>query len=216
LAHHFIELGKKLGIKVSCVSTFGEQPVGRAMGPALEAREALNTLLTGRGPVDLIEKASIVAGMLFEFKGFKNPQQMASDIITSGKAGKKLKQIIAAQGGNPNIKPEDIPIGPCVAKLKAACSGKVWWISNHALVHICREAGAPKAKGAGVYLYKKVGDAVKKGDVLMEIYSENTFKLNRALNAASQHYIIGIGDKYDMMLARIPEEKYAKRFILER
>jgi len=65
LARDFIELGRRLDMRVHCAVTFGEQPIGYAIGPALEAREALSTLM-GEGPVDLIDKATSLAGILFE------------------------------------------------------------------------------------------------------------------------------------------------------
>lgn len=215
LANNFIELGKRVGIKVSCLSSFGEQPIGYAMGPALEAREALQTLLAGKGPYDLVEKACVLAGTLLRYKK-KDGMGMARKILSSGMAGKKIKEIISAQGGDQKIRPGDIPVGPRCAVVKAACPGKVWWVSNNAMVHICREAGAPKDKGAGILLKKKLGDSVKKGETLFEIYSEKPFKLSRALQAAAKHEIMGIGEKYDVVLARIPEEKHEKHFILER
>jgi len=216
LANRFIELGRRLGIQVSCVSTFGEQPLGHTMGPALEAREALQTVLEGRGSYDLIDKVVHIVEALFKLKGIKNPGAAAYQILSSGKAAKKLKEIIAAQGGNPRIKPEDIPLGEHCLKVRSVTGGKVWWISNHSMVRIAREAGAPKNKGAGIYLHKKLGDRVKKGDVLFEVFAEKNYKLNRAMSLASKLDIMGVGEKFDMVLARMPEEKHEKMFMLER
>lgn len=79
-----------------------------ALGPALEAQEALTTL-TGGGSSDLREKAVSLAGLLFEMVGQENGRQKAIEIIDSGKAEKKMREIIEAQGGNPNVKIKDIP-----------------------------------------------------------------------------------------------------------
>jgi AMP phosphorylase len=217
LGKKFIELGKKLGIKVECVSTMGEQPIGYGIGPALEAREALQTAITGRGPEDLIEKVAHLSSVLFDFKGMRNSEQKAREIIRSGKTGRKLRQIIEAQGGNPNIKPDDIPIGDRVIRIKSPTSGKVFWINNSSIARIAREAGAPKNKGAGILLHKKLNDVVKKGEVLFEIFAEKTYKLNRALKVSEDLNIMGIGKEYEMVLAEIPEEEERKKyFILER
>ncbi len=216
LAGQFIELGKKLGINVACVSTYGEQPIGCAVGPALEAREALRTVERGDGPPDLVDKVIHLAGALLAFKGIKRPETTARYILKSGKANKKLREIIEAQGGDAKIKVEDVPVGQRHVKIKANCAGRVWWINNHAIAGLAREAGAPKDKGAGILLRKKLGDPVKIGDTLFEIFAEKDFKLNRTLKLAEQLDIIGIGERYEMILAKIPEERHKKFFILER
>jgi AMP phosphorylase len=218
LANQFIELGKKLRMKVSCISTFGEQPIGHGIGPALEAREVLTSMANFRLlPRDLLEKVSKLAGELFEFAHLKNPDSIAYDIIRSGKAEKKLREIIAAQGGDPNIKPSDIPVGQKKVTIKASQPGKVWWINNAAVIEVARAAGAPKDKGAGILLHKKIGDTVKKGDTLFEIYAEKAQKLNRSLRIGQKLDFMGVGKKLSMVMAEIPHEEKAKKyFILER
>ncbi len=217
LGRSFVELGKKLGIRVDCVSSFGEQPIGYGIGPALEAREALTTALTGKGPRDLIEKVSHLASVLFDFNRNRNSKQKAMDIIRNGKMGKKFLEIIEAQGGNPRIKPEDLPVGDKVVKIKSNRNGKVFWFNNASIARIAREAGAPKDKGAGILLHKKLNDKVRKGETLFEIYAEKNYKLDRALELSKELNIIGIGKDYEMVLAEIPEEEeHRKYFILER
>jgi AMP phosphorylase len=217
LGKSFIELGKKLGIKVECASTFGEQPLGYAIGPALEAREALRTLLTGKGPDDLVGKVVHLGSVLLDFKRVKNSKQKMYDSIRSGKAGEKMREIIEEQGGNPNVKPEDVPVGSDTVKIKSSRSGKVLWLNNNAIRAIARSAGAPKDKGAGILLYKKLNDPVKKGETLFEIYTEKSYKLERALRDAKNLNVVGVGKSYEMVLAEIPEEEeHRKYFILER
>ncbi len=218
LANKFVQLGRKLGMRVECVSTFAEQPIGFAVGPALEAREALQTLKSGRGPSDLVDKATTLAGVLLEFAGAKNGKKAALDILKSGKAYKKLKEIIEAQGGNPEIRNDDILVGRKIAEVKSNRSGHVLWISNKAVDIIAREAGAPKDKGAGVYFKKKLGDKVKKGETLFVIYAEKYSKFKNAVNLANKIDVMGIGQKMRMKLEEFPgrkdeEERY---FILER
>ncbi|MFC2143845.1 AMP phosphorylase, partial [Candidatus Aenigmatarchaeota archaeon] len=217
LAKKFIELGKKLGIKVNCLSTFADQPIGYGVGPALEAREVLKTVSAGRGPKDLIDKVTSLSSVLLNFKRIKSPEEKIKHIIESGKAEKKLREIIEAQGGDPKIKPEDIPIGEKHIKVKSNKSGRVLWIDNHFITRIARTAGAPKDKGAGILLHKKLGDTVKKGDILFEIYSHKDYKLKRALEIFENNKVVGVGKKYSIVLAEIPEEKErSKYFILER
>lgn len=216
LSQKFMELGKRMGIKVNCLSTFGEQPIGHAVGPALEAREALMTIM-GKGPPDLVDKACDLANVLFAFKNGKTRGNPALQILKSGKAEKKFREILEAQCGNPKIKPEDVPVGKCVVKVASNLSGHVLWVNNHAIVKIAKAAGTPKDKGAGVYLKKKLGDIVKKGDVMCEIYAERTHKLNMALKVAENSTLMVVGDKADMTLEKYPSDtKVPSHFILER
>jgi AMP phosphorylase len=219
LAREFIELGERLDMHVQCGVTFGEQPIGHAIGPALEAREALGALM-GNGPIDLVNKATSLAGLLFEMMGSKDGIKTAKKILKSGKAEQKLREIIAAQGGDPQLHPEDIEIGKKVAAIHSEESGRIQWINNTHMVQIARTAGAPKTKTAGILLNKKLGDKVTKGDVLFSIYSGTQQKLESALRLAKNLYSIGITGKFGekMLVDRIPSKKiyYEKPFILER
>jgi AMP phosphorylase len=220
LAQDYIELGKRLGMHVQCAVTFGEQPIGCAIGPALEAREALSTLM-GKGPVDLVNKATSLAGLLFEMMGIKNGTQKAQEILQSSKAEKKLREIIGAQGGDPDVKPNDIVVGDEIAEIRSEEKGKVQWINNRAIAQVARVAGAPKTKGAGVLLKKKLGDTVKKGEVLFTVYSGSAQKLDYAVQLAEDLNPVGITGKFgeNMLIDRIPRKKISreeKPFILER
>lgn len=190
LASNFILLGKRLGIKVDCAVTRGDQPVGYAIGPALEAREALATVM-GLSKGDVLDKSTSVAGLLLNMVG-KGSKKLAELIIKSGKAESKLRQIIEAQGGNPNIMPEDIDTGPCKYPVKSRLGGIVYGISNNAIVNICRAAGTPRDKGAGVLLNKKINDSVRKGDVLFTIFSEKRHKLSAAVKLAKSYEIYSL------------------------
>ncbi|HSQ52858.1 MAG TPA: thymidine phosphorylase, partial [Acidobacteriota bacterium] len=219
LAQEFIELGKRLDMNIQCAVTFGEQPIGYAIGPALEAKEALSTLM-GKGPIDLVNKAASLAGLLFEMMGISNGAQKAKSLIKSGKAEKKLREIIAAQGGNPEVKPEDIETGPETIAVTTKEKGRVQWINNRAMAQIAREAGAPKNRGSGVLLNKKLGNKVTESDVIYTIFSENTQKLNSAAALAKNLNPIGVTGKFGekMLMDTIPTKKVSleKPFILER
>ncbi len=218
LASDFVDMGKRLGLNIQCALTFGEQPLGCGIGPALEAREALTTLMGG-GPPDLREKAVGLASMLFEMVGVENPRGLADEMINSGKAEKKMREIIVAQGGNPTVKPEDLPVGPESIVVRSKEAGKVLWLSTDDIVRIAREAGAPKEKGAGVVLHAKLGDNVHKNGVLFEIYAERKTKLSSALDLAGQLSPIVLSKKPEekMILDRIPEQaSHEKTFMLDR
>ncbi|HJW96655.1 MAG TPA: AMP phosphorylase, partial [archaeon] len=192
LGNQFIELGKKLGIKVECVSTYGEQPIGFAVGPGLEAREALQILSGRKVPPDQLDKVCDLTSVLFKFAGMRNCYEKAKDIIKSGKADRKFRQIIEAQGGDPKIKAEDIPVGDNVVQIKSKVAGHVLWINNTSVIQVAREAGAPKDKGAGMLFHKKCTDHVKKGETLFEIYAEKDYKMERALRKLAELPVIGV------------------------
>ncbi|MGD6853074.1 MAG: AMP phosphorylase [Candidatus Bathyarchaeia archaeon] len=218
LASDFVDLGKRLGLNIQCALTFGDQPLGCGMGPALEAREALTTLM-GEGPPDLREKAVSLASMLFDMVGKENPRAMAENIVDSGKAEQKMRQIIAAQGGNPDVKPSDLQVGPQWAAVRSKEAGKVLWLSTDDLVRIARVAGAPKEKGAGVLLHAKLGDTVHKDGVLFEIYAERGSKLTAALELADKlsPVVLSRRPEEKMVLDTIPEKTtHEKSFMLDR
>jgi AMP phosphorylase len=217
LADDFIELGRKLGMHVACGITFGEQPIGHGIGPALEAKEALLTL-QGKGPRDLIEKATMLCDILFNEAGQRD-HGAALEALKSGKAEKKMREIIEAQGGDPEIKPEDIHVGDKVEGIKSEIDGKVLWIKNSAIVSIARTAGAPKDKGAGIYLKAKMGDSVRKGETLFTIHSDNYMRLNDAIHIAEELKPIVVGKHFEekMLLEKVFSEISTKKtFMLER
>jgi len=217
IADDFIELGKRMGIHVACGITFGDQPLGYGIGPALEAKEALLTL-QGKGPKDLIQKSATLSDILFTTVGIKD-SGAALHVLKTGKAEKKFREIIEAQGGDPKIKPGDIKIGDKSASIKSEKDGKVLWIKNSDIVLIAKKAGAPKDKGAGLQLKVKMGDSVKKGDLLFTIYAESDFRLNDALKLAKELKPIVVGKHFEekMLLEKVfVEIPRRKIFMLER
>lgn len=182
-AHDFISLGHELDVQVETALTYGGQPLGYAIGPALEAKEALEAL-RGSGPTSLIEKATSLAGIMLESTGaarIGGGKEIALNILKSGKAYQKMREIIEAQGGNPDVKPEDIPIGDKKETVIATRSGYVTRIYNSRIKDIAIAAGAPRDKGAGLELKLKEGRKVKEGDPLFDIYAEHEKKMDNAL-----------------------------------
>ena len=194
LAHDFMELGHRLNVQVEAAITYGGQPVGYAVGPALEAREALETLL-GNGPGSLIEKATSLAGIMLEMgraASLGMGKQMASEILRSGKAHQKMREIIEAQGGNPDVKPDDLPIGDKREVMLSPSDGYVTHIDNERINEIARATGAPRDKGAGLRVILKEGRKVDKNEPLLEIYGEHEAKLDDALAIAKRRSPIKI------------------------
>jgi len=208
LAQMFVDLGKRVGIRVECGLTYGEQPVGHAVGPALEAREALIALCDPeKAPSSLVEKSTALAGMLLEM-GDKAPQgygkDLAFDLLKSGKALSKMREIIEAQGGDPDVKPEDIPVGQHRIAIEAPCNGYITGVDNSAIVAIARAAGAPQEPGAGLTLSWKRGAKVRKGDAILEIYAERESRLEEAYKLALKLKPITVEG---MLLHRVPEKQ---------
>jgi len=188
LASLFVQVGQKLGLNLRCAISYGGQPVGRAVGPALEAREALEVLLGG-GPMSVREKAVSLAGMVLEIAGAAPTgagRKVALEILNSGKAYQTFRRIVEAMGGNPDVKPDDISVGPYKAEIRAPVDGYITNVYNKAITEIAIAAGAPHDKGAGVKLHVKRGDRVKEGDVLLEVFSGSESRLDEALKVAQR------------------------------
>jgi AMP phosphorylase len=184
--------------------TFGGSPVGRTIGPALEVREALTVLENKGGPNSLKEKSLALAGILLEMGGIASRgdgYKIAEEILTSGKAHKKLMEIIEAQGGNPGVKSEEIATGENCEDILAPAGGYVVAFFNKRLIELARMAGAPSDKKAGVTIHKKMGEIVKKGEPLITICSSSDWELDSAVKDAKRQMPIVVEG---MLLERYP------------
>jgi AMP phosphorylase len=189
LARDFIAIGEKIGIKVQCAITYGGQPIGRAIGPVLEIKEALTVLEGADSPSSLIEKACSLAGILLELGGAAprgEGYKLARETLASGKALAKFREIIGAQGGDPAISSAKLHPGKFSFDFKSVQHGYVESIANKKLNRIARAAGAPRDKGAGMYLHFKKGRRVEIGETLFTIYAEHEHKLKEAVALANQ------------------------------
>lgn len=217
LAKDFIEVSNRMGIKTECAVTYGEQPVGHSIGPALEAKEALEIIMRKKTVPDALDKAKHIASMILEMAGKENGEKIVTDVIKSGKAEEKLREIIFNQGGDMQIQPEDIEIGKYGMDVHSGRDGYVLWIDNHLLVSVARAAGSPKDKGAGIFLYKKIGDPVKKDEKIFTIYSENPRKLKQAQDLIIEENGVAVGERREMLIHRIKEHPmHKKSFVMER
>jgi AMP phosphorylase len=166
---------------------------------------------------DLVDKAYNIAGAIFEMMGRKNGYLLAKNILESGKAETKMREIIKAQGGNSSITPEDIKIGKYTLHMRSEKTGEVLWMENRIIVEIGRAAGAPKDKGAGVVFNKKNGDFVKKGEILFTVYAEKQYRLQRVKNILMDQPPLGVGSKTDMLIHKIEEIPTVERtFVIDR
>jgi AMP phosphorylase len=217
LAKDIIELGRRIGIHSHCLITYGEQPVGFAIGPSLEAREAMQVLMNRNEVPDLVDKACHLAGAIFEIVGKRNGYNLAKEILRSGKAEKKLREMISLQGGDSTVQPDDLVIGEHKLQIRTKKAGQVLWMDNNTLVEIARAAGSPKDKGAGIVFNRKQGDKVADNEVIFTIYAEKSRKLSRAEDILAQQEPIGVGDRMEMFIHRVKEAPVVRRaFVLDR
>jgi AMP phosphorylase len=185
LAKHFLRVGEKLGMRIEALITDGAEPVGNGVGPALECMDVLD-VLSGKGPDDLRHKGLLMAGKLLELSGKVERGRgytVAADLIKSGKAMAKFREIIELQGGDPKVKPSDLPIGKYTHAVTSDVSGSIFHIDNKVMSKVARIAGSPRDKGAGVLIHRIRGDRVEKGDKLFTIYSQSEANLDFAIKA---------------------------------
>ena len=185
--------GDRLGIHLEVIITDGSQPVGRGIGPVLEARDIMQVLHNEPdAPADLRQKALRLAGRLLEFDpdvrgGYG--YNIARDILDSGRALQKMEEIINAQGKTT----DEYSPGHLQHEVCAERSGVVTGIDNFQLARVARLAGAPMDKGSGVDLLKKLGEPVARGEALYRVHAEynSDFSFARALTEKSSGYTIG-------------------------
>ena len=197
----FEYVAHRMNLTLDVVITDGRQPIGQGIGPVLEARDVMRVLENDPlAPVDLRQKALRLAGRLIECDpdirggdGFS----IARDILDSGRALAKMRDIIRAQGAaafdhqNPNL-------GRLSFEVCADSAGVVVGLDNFQLSRIARLAGAPKVQNAGVDLVRKLGDVVKTGAVLYRVYASYPADLEFAKQACAQHSAYTIGAATDL------------------
>lgn len=183
LEREFLKLGEHFKLNINTVITDGNVPIGRGIGPVLEARDVLWLLKNDkRGPLDLKDKSTMLAGKLLELCGKAKEgtgQAMAEKQITNGAALKKMLQIIEAQGGDSSVNPDNLHPAQYTLDYEAERSGKINRLSNSALSKIARAAGAPVDQGAGILMYKSYGDSVKESEKIFTVYSESERNIDR-------------------------------------
>ncbi|MFC2174579.1 AMP phosphorylase [archaeon] len=190
LAKQFNALGASLDMNIHSLLTNGDHPIGLAVGPTIEARETLRILDCEVVSQELIEKSSQLAGVLLEIGGKAAPgagRDMALKLIQSGKAGQKFREIIENQGGDGNIKSNDVMMGDYDHTVVADRDGRIEHIDNKGVSAVVRNAGAPSDKVAGMYLHVEEGDKVRRGQELFTIYAKSERKIDQALEAYDQH-----------------------------
>jgi thymidine phosphorylase len=189
----FEYVGDHMGLHLEAIITDGRQPVGKGIGPVLEVRDVLQVLQNDpAAPVDLREKSLRLAGRIIEFDPDVRGGQgyaIAREILESGRALEKMDRIIKAQGEKSN-RPA---LGRLSFDICASTSGTVTAIDNFFLARLARLAGAPISPGAGVDLFRKLGDRVEQGEPLYRLYAEfpSNHEFARDFVAKGSGYTIG-------------------------
>ena len=172
LKDYFSRVGKALGLHIYTLKSDGHQPLGKGIGPSLEAKDILAVLRNDKNaPVDLKEKAILLASILMEFSGAiptGKGLDLAKQLLENGTALKKFMAICEAQGGFKE--PSTAPLSHDIC---APLSGVVTEIDNRNLAKVAKLAGAPHDPTAGIEFFAKVGTQVEPGQVLYRIHSES-------------------------------------------
>ncbi|HEU5169901.1 MAG TPA: thymidine phosphorylase family protein [Gemmatimonadales bacterium] len=185
LTSHLRDVGRVVDLEVLPLVTDGSQPVGRGLGPALEARDALAVLRGEPGaPADLRERALFLAGYLLELGGATpagNGQSIARAILAEGAAWRKFQAICEAQGGM-----REPPRARFTRPVLAPRAGQVCAIDNRRLARVAKLAGAPRDAGAGLELHTRVAQQVTAGEPLFTVHAAAPGELEYALAYAAQ------------------------------
>jgi putative thymidine phosphorylase len=181
LKRKFEFLGKYFNKKLRVVLTKGDEPIGNGIGPALEMIDIIKVLKRDKSrPLDLENKSVFLAGQILEMTHKAKKGQgtiLAKKILDSGQAFKKFKQIIEAQKGNV----KKIKLAKFKKDIFMKKNRKIKEIDNKKITLLARITGCPMDKSAGLYLYKHVGDSLKKGEKLLTIYAESKSRLREAI-----------------------------------
>ena len=197
LARLMVDIGRHAGRDVRAVLSQMDQPLGRAVGNAIEVREAIATL-RGEGPDDLTELSLALAREALEAAG-EDPAR-AEEAWKSGAALAKLRAFIEAQGGDGRVvdEPERLELAPGILELKAGANGMVTELDAYKVgLATLRLGGGRETKedpvdhGVGIYLHKKIGDAVSAGEPLARIHHRNGRGLEEARTLLEEAYVLG-------------------------
>jgi thymidine phosphorylase len=180
LIAHTRTVAQSFNLNCRFVVSDGAQPVGRGVGPALEARDVLAVLDNAEdAPKDLRQRALTVAGAVLELAGAAGEGAgvaTAERVLADGRARAKFERICEAQGGM-----RAPPLAPLRQDWAAARSGVLTHINNRKLARLAKLAGAPDDKAAGVELHARLGDQVTAGRPIVTVHAEAPGELAYAL-----------------------------------
>jgi thymidine phosphorylase len=173
------KVAAEFGLITKTLISDGNEPVGRRIGPALEARDVMAVLQGAAGaPLDLQQRAVRLAAALIDLATGKNDgDEIALRTLSSGVAWRKFQEICEAQGGM-----REPPLSVYRQPITSERTGRLSAIDNRRLAIVAKLAGAPEAKAAGVELHVRVGDRIDKGAELFTIHAATPGELTYALD----------------------------------
>jgi len=184
LTAHLEFVANAFGLRTRVVATDGAQPVGRRIGPALEARDVLAVLQNApEAPADLRQRALQLAGAALELAAaapLGRGYETASEVLSDGRAWAKFERICEAQGGM-----RTPPVAPLTQVWEAAHSGFLSHVNNRKLSRLARLAGAPDDKAAGIELHARLGEEIVAGQPLVTVHAVTPGELDYAMDYAA-------------------------------
>lgn len=178
--------GAALGLNVRVLYTDGSQPIGRGIGPGLEARDLLAVFQNDpAAPQDLRERALLLAGTVLTMGGVCSEAEAyhtAEQVLTSGRAWQKFQAICEAQGGM-----RTPPVAAYTYTLDASRPGIIGSINTRCVARLAKLAGAPGSPAAGIYLHHRLGDRIHAGQPLITVHAEAKGELDYALEFYRAH-----------------------------
>jgi len=195
LAVSMVDIGNAVGRRTVAVISDMNQPLGYAVGNALEVKEAIDTI-KGRGPEDFTELCRELGALMLvlgeKAENIDRGREVVSRLIASGKVVEKFKQFVENQGGDPMVAedPEHIlPEAGGMVDIPAASTGYVGSISAEEMGRSAMLLGAGRAKkgdkidpAVGIVLHKKIGDPVEKGEAIATFHSNNRDNMEDAIH----------------------------------
>ncbi len=192
LKKRFESLGKYFNRKLKCVLTDGSQPIGRGVGPVPELVDVIDILDPKKqGPLDLEEKSVFLAGELLEMTGKTEKGKgisYARELLLTGKAFEKFKEIIKAQEGNL----DKMKKAKFEKNITAKKTGKIKSIENKKISSLAIITGCPLEKSAGLKLWVMKNQKVKKRETIITIYSNSKSRLNEAVKYFNEEKPVNI------------------------
>lgn len=223
LAKAMVAIGEKVGRKTIALITDMDRPLGKSIGNALEMKEVCDTL-KGKGPKDLTELCLTLATNMLYLAGkgsLDDCYNLAKDALESGKAFEKLKEMVKAQGGDVSVIEDNSKFESSkVARgLAAAQEGYIYSMDTEKCGVASMILGAGREKkedtidySAGVIIHKKIGDYVKRGDLIASLYSSSEEKcinssrlLGEAIKISSAEPVVK-----PIVLARVTKDSVEK------
>ncbi len=203
LAEAMVGIGREVSRRTVAVVSSMEQPLGRAVGNALEVEEAVRTL-RGEGPEDLRELCLALGARMLLVAG-RAPDAAAAraaleERLARGDALRTLAEMVAAQGGDPGVvaHPERLPRAPIQEPVGAEAEGTVAAVDAEALGHAAILLGAGRPRGderidpaAGIVIHRKLGDPVRRGEPLVTLHASQAERLAPAAARVRAAYRIG-------------------------